>query len=53
MALSFMKAKYLRYKRKETVKEVKYGIECGMTIENFNDIKEYDIIECYQMVEEK
>ncbi|MBQ6334359.1 MAG: translation initiation factor IF-2 [Erysipelotrichaceae bacterium] len=29
------------------VKEVTEGYECGMTIENFNDIKELDIIEGY------
>ena len=28
-------------------KEVAEGYECGMTIENFNDIKELDIIEGY------
>ena len=28
-------------------KEVKSGFECGMTIANFNDIKEGDIIEGY------
>ncbi len=31
---------------KDEVKEVKQGFECGMKIENFNDIKEGDIIEC-------
>ena len=30
---------------KDDVKEVKQGYECGITIENFNDIKEGDIIE--------
>lgn len=30
---------------KDDVKEVKQGFECGITIENFNDIKENDIIE--------
>ena len=28
-------------------KEVLSGYECGLTIENFNDIKEQDIIEAY------
>ena len=37
-------------REKDTVKEVKSGFECGMLIENFNDIKENDIIECYEMV---
>ena len=38
---------------KDMAKEVKQGYECGMLIENFNDIKEFDIIEGYEMVEEK
>ena len=29
-------------------KEVNSGYECGLTIENFNDIKEEDIIEAYE-----
>ena len=29
-------------------KEVTSGFECGITIENYNDIKEKDIIEAYQ-----
>lgn len=36
---------------KDDVKEVKYGYECGITIENFNDIKEGDIIEASVMKE--
>ena len=38
---------------KDDVKEVKEGFECGMTIENFNDLKELDIIEAYEMVEKE
>ena len=34
-------------------KEVAENYECGLTIENFNDIKEGDIDEGYEMVEEK
>ena len=34
---------------KDDVKEVKSGFECGLTIENYNDIKENDVIEAYQM----
>lgn len=30
---------------KDDVKEVKYGFECGITIENYNDIKEGDVFE--------
>ena len=40
-------------REKDTVKEVKNGFECGITIENFNDIKEGDNIETYEMVEVK
>lgn len=36
---------------KDDVKEVTSGYECGMTIENYNDIKEGDIIEGYIMEE--
>lgn len=36
---------------KDDVREVSSGYECGMTIENFNDIKEGDIIEGF-VVEE-
>ena len=38
---------------KDKATEVKKGIECGITIENFDDIKEGDIIECYTMEEVK
>ena len=40
-------------REKDTVKEVKKGLECGITITNFNDIKVGDIIEAYEMVEKK
>ena len=36
---------------KDDVKEVKAGFECGLTIANYNDIKENDVIEAYQMKE--
>ncbi|MDY3618142.1 translation initiation factor IF-2 [Agathobaculum sp.] len=38
---------------KDDVKEVASGYECGMSIENYNDIKENDIIECFIMEEIK
>ena len=38
---------------KDDVKEVAKGYECGLNIENFNDIKEGDIIEAYEEVEVK
>lgn len=38
---------------KDDVKEVKAGFECGLTIENYNDIKVGDIVEAYVMEEVK
>ncbi len=38
---------------KDDVKEVQQGYECGMSIENFNDIKVGDFIECYTVEEIK
>ncbi len=38
-------------REKDSVKEVKKGLECGLTISNFNDLKVGDIIEVYEMVE--
>jgi len=40
-------------REKDTVKEVKKGFECGITLENYSDIKENDTIEVYEMVEVK
>ena len=36
---------------KDDAKEVAQGYECGIGIENYNDIKQGDIIECYTMEE--
>lgn len=38
---------------KDDAREVNQGYECGIGIENYNDIKEGDIIECFQMEEIK
>ena len=38
---------------KDEVKEVKFGIECGMGLENYNDIKVGDIMECFEVKEIK
>ena len=38
---------------KEDVKEVKNGMECGITIKGFNDINEGDTIEVYEIIEIK
>ena len=40
-------------REKDQAKEVKAGFECGITLENFGDIKEKDIIEAYELVEVK
>jgi len=39
-------------REKDQAKEVKAGFECGMTIDGFNDEKEGDIIEGYEMIED-
>lgn len=38
---------------KDKANEVKKGVECGITIENFSDIKENDVIEAYVIEEIK
>lgn len=40
-------------REKDQAKEVKAGFECGITLENYQDIKEKDIIEAYELVEIK
>jgi translation initiation factor IF-2 len=36
---------------KDDVKEVREGFECGIGIENFNDVKVGDVIEIYRTEE--
>ena len=36
---------------KDDAREVKNGFECGLMIENYNDIRVDDVIEAYEMVE--
>jgi translation initiation factor IF-2 len=36
---------------KDEVKEVREGFECGMAFENYDDIKENDVIECFEVEE--
>jgi translation initiation factor IF-2 len=38
---------------KDDVREVEKGYECGLSIANFNDIKNGDIIEAFKMIETK
>lgn len=40
-------------KEKASVKEVKKGFECGITLEKFDDLKEKDTLSCYEIVEVK
>jgi translation initiation factor IF-2 len=34
---------------KDEVKEVKESYECGIVLENYNDIQEKDVLECYEI----
>jgi translation initiation factor IF-2 len=36
---------------KDDAKEVRQGFECGLTLKNYNDIKEGDILEIFEVVE--
>ncbi|MDR1982767.1 MAG: translation initiation factor IF-2 [Holosporaceae bacterium] len=38
-------------RNKDDVKEVKSGFECGISIENYNDIHLSDVIECFELEE--
>jgi translation initiation factor IF-2 len=38
---------------KDDVREVESGYECGISLDNFNDVKVGDIIESYRIVETK
>ena len=38
---------------KDDVKEVAMGLDCGLNIKGFNDLKEGDLIEAYQEIEIK
>ena len=40
-------------REKDSVKEVKKDMECGITLQNYQDIKENDIIETYELIEIK
>lgn len=38
---------------KDDVREVREGFECGVTIENYDDIRVGDVIECYEISQER
>ncbi len=40
-------------REKDQAKEVSKGMDCGITLENYQDIKEKDIIEAYELIEIK
>lgn len=40
----------LRFLKKD-VMEIKKGFECGLSLENFDDIREGDLIQMYQEIE--
>ena len=40
-------------REKDQAKEVSKGMDCGITLENYQDIKENDIIEAYELIEIK
>ena len=41
----------LRELFKDEVREVRDGMECGMSFENYQDIKAGDVIECFDVEE--
>jgi translation initiation factor IF-2 len=36
---------------KDDVRSVRAGFECGVGVENFNDVKEGDVLEFFEVVE--
>lgn len=40
-------------REKNSVKDIKKGLECGITMESYNDLKIGDVIEAYEMVQIK
>ena len=47
----FIKVNLSLKRGKDDTKEVKQGFECGLSIENYNDIKEDDVLEFSVMKE--
>ena len=39
------------FREKNAAKKVSAGLECGITLKDFTDFKEKDIIEAYKLVE--
>ena len=40
-------------REKEDVRDVREGMECGIRLENFNDVKEGDLLEAFKIEEVK
>ena len=40
-------------REKEDAREVREGMECGIRLENFNDVKEGDLLEAFKIEEVK
>ena len=40
-------------REKDEASEVREGFECGMTFTNYQDFREGDMVEAYELVEEK
>jgi translation initiation factor IF-2 len=38
-------------REKDDVREVREGLECGIKLAGFNDLKEGDVLECYRVEE--
>jgi translation initiation factor IF-2 len=38
---------------KDDAREVEKGFDCGIGLENYNDVKEKDVLECYEVEEIK
>jgi translation initiation factor IF-2 len=36
---------------KEDAREVRAGMECGLRVENFDDVKPGDVVETYEVIE--
>ena len=47
MEQSFIVGKFHQYLEKKIMKEVATGLECGISIKDFIDFKEKDVIESY------
>ena len=47
--VTMIRSAFLHQREKNAAKEVKSGLECGITFRNFLDFKEKDMIESYKV----